>query len=254
MPRTLDQDSIQPAGNQWSAWARHGGLRSVLDPYDVDGRNNAFVDSLQRRAIERALTLRPDMCVLDFGCGTGRMARALAPRVSHVYACDVTAEMVEQARRETDPPNVSFALTDGCTVDLPDASTDIVVTVGVLQYFVQDRETYQAVLAEFARVLKPGGTLLLLEQVSFSGLGSKSVERPATVQDYMPCGDVLRVPPRTSQPVRLADPGWFARRLQRHGITHCLCLDALLRATARMDRRRLASQSYVDWLFCFEKP
>src|SRR4051794_8943806 len=42
---------------------------------------------------------RPTDIVLDLGCGIGRLTRALAGRVAHVHALDVSAEMLERARK-----------------------------------------------------------------------------------------------------------------------------------------------------------
>jgi 2-polyprenyl-3-methyl-5-hydroxy-6-metoxy-1,4-benzoquinol methylase len=45
-------------------------------------------------AIADAVPLRPEMCIMDFGCGTGLISRALAPKVALVTAADTSIEML----------------------------------------------------------------------------------------------------------------------------------------------------------------
>jgi hypothetical protein len=51
------------------------------------------------RATTEIVLLRPDAAVLDVGCGIGRLERFLAPQVGAITAIDVSAAMIEEARR-----------------------------------------------------------------------------------------------------------------------------------------------------------
>jgi len=102
---------------------------------------------------------RPDMEVLEFGCGTGTTAIHHAPHVKHILATDVSAKMLEIARRKADAAgvtNVTFQQVDIDDLDVPDASVDVVMGHSIL-HLVEDRD---AVIAKVHRMLKPGGVFV----------------------------------------------------------------------------------------------
>lgn len=101
--------------------------------------------------------------ILDFGCGPGFVATHLARRTGaagHVHALDVNADFVARARENAASAGLSDRITvhqsDDETIPLPDASVDRIYSRNVLEY-VPDVD---AVLAELARVLRPGGTMV----------------------------------------------------------------------------------------------
>lgn len=100
-----------------------------------------------------------DARVLDFGCGIGRVALALAPHVADVVGVDISPAMVAQAReRAVGLANARFRATDGGTLPLPDASVDLVLAIDSFPYLVR-AGVLAPQLAELARVLRPGGDL-----------------------------------------------------------------------------------------------
>jgi len=121
--------------------------------------------------------LRPEHAVLDLGCGTGRMAAALASEVQHVLGIDVSAEMVETARRRTaELSNVSIELCSGLDLQpLAASSFDLVLAVDSFPYVVQAGwELAVVMFREAARVLRPGGEFLILH---FSYRGDRAQDR-----------------------------------------------------------------------------
>jgi 2-polyprenyl-3-methyl-5-hydroxy-6-metoxy-1,4-benzoquinol methylase len=99
---------------------------------------------------------------LDAGCGTGTLARWLATRGCSVLGVDAASEMVAAANQSAQshnyPDRLSFVrITTIARLALDDHSLDGVLCSSVLEY-VPDPS---ACLAEFARVLKPGGLLLV---------------------------------------------------------------------------------------------
>ena len=104
--------------------------------------------------------LRPGQSVVDYGCGPGHLTVELAERVApggSVTGLDINAEFVaranERAAEKGLDARVSAKLLDGPVLPLDDASVDRVVCKSVLEY-VDDPA---AVLAEFHRIVRPGG-------------------------------------------------------------------------------------------------
>ena len=111
-----------------------------------------------------AALLDPAWTVADLGCGTGPTSAALAPYVAHVVAIDESSAMLAAARRRLgDLDNVD--LRTGRLEDLPldDASTDVAVLSLVLHFVVDPA----AVIAESARILRPGGRLLVVDMLPY---------------------------------------------------------------------------------------
>ncbi len=103
--------------------------------------------------------------VLDLGCGIGRLAAALAPQAGSVLGLDVSPGMIEEAR--TRCAGISGLRFEACSgYDLSpqrDASFDLVLAVDVFPYLVQaGLELAERHVAEAARILRPGGCLVIL--------------------------------------------------------------------------------------------
>lgn len=110
---------------------------------------------------EALLALVPEeWTVADLGCGTGAVAAELAPRVARVLAVDRSAEMLRAARRRL-APLANVEIHEGRLEALPiaDASCDAALAVLVLSYLSDPA----AALREAARILRPGGRLVLVE-------------------------------------------------------------------------------------------
>jgi len=99
---------------------------------------------------------------LDFGCGLGRITRALAGRFGTAVGIDISQEMVARATQiATDTPNLEYALnTEPDLTLLGDRRFDLVWCRLVLQH-QPSRAHALGYLAELLRVLAPGGLLYL---------------------------------------------------------------------------------------------
>ena len=103
--------------------------------------------------------LRPDMQVLEFGCGTGSTALAHAPYVAHIRATDLSANMIEIARGKAEAMhvgNVTFEQNSIEELDVPAGSIDVVLGLSIL-HLVADRA---AAIAKVRKMLKPGGVFV----------------------------------------------------------------------------------------------
>jgi ArsR family transcriptional regulator len=101
-----------------------------------------------------AALLPPTSVVADLGCGTGLLAAELAPAVARVVGVDDSPAMLRAARRRcAGLANVELLKGDLSAVPIDTASCDAAVCVLALTYVADPA----AVVAELARVLRPGG-------------------------------------------------------------------------------------------------
>ena len=110
-----------------------------------------------------AALLDRDLVVADLGCGTGGTAQLLAPAVGRVIAVDYEEAMLEGARaRLAGFDNVDLRLGALTALPIEDASVDRALAMLVLHHV----EAIGDALAEIRRVLKPGGTLVVLDMTA----------------------------------------------------------------------------------------
>lgn len=106
-----------------------------------------------------------DWRALDVATGAGHMAAAFAPHVAHIIASDLTPEMLEQAARLAGSrglSNVDTVPADAEALPFADESFDLVCCRLAAHHFPD----VPSFVAEVARVLKPGGTFALVDNVS----------------------------------------------------------------------------------------
>jgi ArsR family transcriptional regulator len=128
---TLNEKLLEP-GQSWRLWA--AALSSLLPPLEV----------------------------VDFGCGTGVLTVELARWAAHVTAIDRSGAALSKAKAEAARQglsNITFLEADLHALPLPNASADLVVVSQSLHHV----DSIEHVLAEGARLLKPGGRLVVLE-------------------------------------------------------------------------------------------
>jgi ArsR family transcriptional regulator len=103
-----------------------------------------------------------DVVAGDLGCGTGQLSALVAPHVKQVIAVDGSTEMLKAARaRLVDTRNVDVRLGSLEALPIDNSQLDIAM-MGLVLHHVPDPA---AVLSEAARVLKPGGRLLIIDML-----------------------------------------------------------------------------------------
>lgn len=127
------------------------------------------LNSRLKNFTERLCQLCPvPTSVLDFGCGTGDIAAAVANRGYRVTACDIADAMIGVARRNRAQVPIEWVLLDPDWTVLPfePGTFSAVIAASVFEYL----EDVKNVSAELCRVMRPGGVLLFSVPNPFSRL------------------------------------------------------------------------------------
>ena len=124
-------------------------------------RSLHVAESAVEKAIQRSLGDRPVGQLLDIGTGTGRMIELLGPEAAQATGIDKSSEMLRLARVKLEAAGIPSSLrqADMYALPLADGSTDTIVIHQVLHY----AQNPAAAVAEAARVLRPGGRLLVVD-------------------------------------------------------------------------------------------
>lgn len=119
-------------------------------------------------AIEQVIPLTGSMRVLEYGCGTGLVSRALSPRVAKIIAVDTSPRMLEvlrQKAREEKIYNLETLVHDLTVNPLPEQDFDLVISSMTLHHIPD----FAALVHRFFALLKPGGYLALADLVTEDG-------------------------------------------------------------------------------------
>jgi len=139
-------------------------------------------------ALQRIVALE-GLEVAEFGAGSGRLTRLLAPWVHFIHAFDISPHMLEEARitlTRSGRRNWETRVSDHRHVPLEDKVADLAISGWSMCYLVVDNpNAWQPELAkaldEMRRVLRPGGRLILLET---QGTGVEQPDPPPHLAGY----------------------------------------------------------------------
>ncbi len=140
---------------------------AIAHAYDLNNRVHSLgQDQRWRRFAVRQAQVTPGDLVLDVACGTGDLSQAFAASpASRVIGLDFTHEMLvvarEKQRGHSGPAAAKITYIEGDAQCLPLA--DASVNVVSIAFGIRNVADPRLALSEFARVLRPGGRLIILE-------------------------------------------------------------------------------------------
>jgi ArsR family transcriptional regulator len=171
----LDEILVRAKGETPEAAADQAAMRRVVKKRQDKMRS--FFDSVAGRlgrdyvpgqswkgVAEALLRLMPPIVIADLGAGEGTFALLLAERAAKVIAVDTSAKMIEVGREQAlrhGVTNVEFRLGDMEEVPIEDGQVDLVFFSQSLHHALHPDRA----LAEAARVLRPGGRVVVLDLV-----------------------------------------------------------------------------------------
>ncbi len=133
-----------------------------------------IIDALEKAALARVFEGRSYEKALDVGIGNGRLLPIYAPYMAYVMGMDISSEQLEHAAQVARELNIKFEsmlCQEASRIEIADESFDLIICSRVLQHVFDWRES----VAEFARLLKPNGDLVLLTYNRCSIYGLKKL-------------------------------------------------------------------------------
>ncbi|SDT95748.1 Methyltransferase domain-containing protein [Pseudomonas pohangensis] len=170
MKKNLDDATVDSFGDEWSRF----------DQAELDNEEACRIFD-EYFAVFPWDSLPEHATGFDMGCGTGRWARLMAPRVGHLHCIDPSRALDVAKRMLAENANVSFlqgAVGDGV---LPANSQDFGYSLGVLHHIPDTLEGIRACVA----LLKPGAPLLVYLYYAFDN-------RTTLFKLAWRCSDLLR--------------------------------------------------------------
>jgi len=167
--RVWDDGSLaDPHADAQKAGKVRSMFAAISRSYDLNNRLHSLgLDQAWRRFAVRTAGVRDGETVVDVACGTGDLTEAFArfSPAKEVLGLDFTPEMLDIARTKRDrrragvSRKIRYDTADAQDLPLADASADVVS----IAFGIRNVQDPAVAIGEFARVLKPGGRLVILE-------------------------------------------------------------------------------------------
>lgn len=238
----LDYEVVKDFGSEWSRFDQSS--LSAADQAEMfDGYFHIFPwESLPSGSVGA-----------DIGCGSGRWASLVAPRVGHLRLVDPSGEALDVARRNlANAKNASFYQASVDDLPFEKGSLDFAYSLGVLHHVPDTAEAIHSI----ARLLKPGAPFLIYLYYAFdqrpwwfralwraSDLLRKSISRMPTRLKNIVCeGIALLVYLPLARSAKLLDwfgilPDSWPLTYYRHREYYVMRTDALDRFGTRLEKR-----------------
>ena len=153
--------------------------------YDKSVRQKLLFGPVQSQMLDllrREGPKDPPGCIVDIGCGTGRLLRATSAHwpQAQLFGVDPAEKMVSEAHRLN--PNVNFKIASAESLPFPDQTADIILSSLSFHHWVDPQKGFQ----EIARVLCPGGWFCLADLiVHFGGLFDEKFKSYEKIRELM---------------------------------------------------------------------
>jgi SAM-dependent methyltransferase len=173
--RLLNDEKLRDRGVLAGRVSTVTAYRQWSPSYDAEMGGGLF--AMDEPVMAEYLDGREPGVALDAACGTGRLAEFLAKRGHQVIGVDSSPDMLARARRRV--PDGEFHVAELDRLPLPDDSADVIICALALVHVPR----LQPVLAEFTRVLRPGGDLVI------SDMHHEQVTRGSVITARGPAGE-----------------------------------------------------------------
>lgn len=247
---------LEKLQDNWDTFGRENPMWAVLTS-TAEWEPEAFFSSgVQevKRLLAEVEDLYPQLLygrALDFGCGIGRLSQALAQRFARVDGVDIAASMVDGARKHNRAGDrCSFHLNARSDLALfTDETFDFIYTNIVLQHM--EPGYARRYIAEFLRVLKPGG--LLAFQLPSHMKPDGTVR--GRIRQILPASLILRYRSTRDHIRRVPN----APRMEMYGIPREAVVHLLERGGAKvvrvsLDEQDTAHEQWVCYRYFAVKP
>ncbi|WP_433942808.1 class I SAM-dependent methyltransferase [Paenibacillus sp. SN-8-1] len=128
--------------------------------------------------------------VLDLGAGSGRLSSFIAPEAKSILCTDISRSMLdllnEKLKNNNTNPNWTTLVADHRELPIEDSSVDLVISGWSISYLansgnVDGNKNLEIILKEIARVLRPNGSIIILETL---GTGTETPNPPEFLKEY----------------------------------------------------------------------
>jgi SAM-dependent methyltransferase len=212
---------------------------------------NIYRNYFTKHYIQKYVSPKKQDTLLDFGCGVGRIAFFLSPKVKRIEGVDVAKNMLEVATKKSSGfTNVHFSLLHDLTLPIKSEELNKVVSHWVLQHISDD--DCSAYFEEFYRVLKPGGKLFLFEQVKSEGQQAGHIHVFRTINQYCSLLEAAGFTKIMVKPV-MRVPSRGMSLWNRLKFNNRLLLRLLTLLDDKLMNRKIQFVEYYTILFEFEK-
>ena len=144
-----DQEVIDDFGKEWSRFTQVGSLSQEESDFIYRGYFQIF---------PKDFFTSKNKVGFDMGCGSGRWAKFIAPKVEKLFCVDASLEAIEVARNNLSSyPSCEFLCTKAEEFNIPDNSMDFGYSLGVLHHVSNTSES----LENCVNKLKKGAPFLL---------------------------------------------------------------------------------------------
>ncbi len=162
-----DPELANPHAHAEKAGKVRGMFTAIAGSYDLNNRlHSLWQDVRWRNFAVRQAHVQPGETVLDAACGTGDLTQAFArTSAAKVIGLDFTPAMLDKAREKQrslpaeTASKVTYIEGDAMVLPLEDSCVDVVS----IAFGIRNVSDGPRALREFARVLRPGGRLVILE-------------------------------------------------------------------------------------------